>query len=112
MGILPRRQDLPPHIAILCARSMHASDQIIVISYCWLSKKHPDPQGHQLQIISRVLDEYVKYWKVKTGIFLDWCSLYQDFRTPLQYESFKRALMHSSLWYAHQDTLVWMLTCR
>ena len=47
------------------------------------------------------------------GIFLDWCSLYQDepkgSRTTEETEAYERALRKIHIWYAHQETIVWML---
>lgn len=46
------------------------------------------------------------------GIFLDWCSLYQDepkgSRTTEETEAYERALKKIHIWYAHQETIVWM----
>jgi len=50
------------------------------------------------------------------GVFIDWCSLYQENggppgRTREQYVSFKRALQKTmDLWYAHQMTSVLFVT--
>jgi len=49
-----------------------------------------------------------------TGIFLDWCCLPQDkpigSRTNEENRLFKLALRKINVWYAHQNTITWMLT--
>merc|ERR1712139_371968 len=52
-------------------------------------------------------------WQATTehqGIFLDWCSLFQQVRSAEQNESFGRSLKHINIWYAHVKTLVLLVT--
>lgn len=44
------------------------------------------------------------------ALFIDYCSLYQEPRTPEQEAAFTRASAESHLWFLHQGTRVWMLT--
>mmetsp|Transcript_85337 Transcript_85337/g.198403 ORF Transcript_85337/g.198403 Transcript_85337/m.198403 type:complete len:646 (+) Transcript_85337:57-1994(+) len=44
------------------------------------------------------------------AIFLDWCSLFQEPRSPGEAVRFKRSLADVELWYCHSLTWVWMLT--
>lgn len=101
---------------------------ILAISFCWLSPRHPDPEGKQLAIVAaaleRELPKYAKYGFAEMGVFWDWCSLYQ--KNPALYED--RAAYDTSrtadeaaafgcalestmdLWYAHQGTMVYLLS--
>mmetsp|Transcript_84728 Transcript_84728/g.274480 ORF Transcript_84728/g.274480 Transcript_84728/m.274480 type:complete len:663 (+) Transcript_84728:83-2071(+) len=111
-GILPRRQELPPEA--VCVPEAATTYPVVAISYCWESLQHPDPHGAQLQILSSVIDQWIK-WHRQTespdlAVFLDWCSLYQEPRSSAQKASFERCLHFIGLWYAHSETCVWLLT--
>jgi hypothetical protein len=137
---LPRRQELPdeaklshrqlaeihsrckafPRIA--AARQVQAQVMpVIAVSHAWLSKTHPDPKGDNLVVICRALraafwDDLMSEVFTDCGVFLDWCSLYQQHggkagRTRDEYASFKRALNTTmDLWYSHQMTSVLFVT--
>ena len=86
---------------------------IIVVSYCWHSGKHPDPDGELLKMLARFLSWYMKQREAvrpnapnDCGVFLDFFSLYQGDRTPAQEAAFVRALHSMDVWYAHAGTCV------
>lgn len=109
-GVLPRRQEVPEG-AIVQPSRLTSQDKIVAVSYCWLTEEHPDPQGNQLQIMSRVLWQFSQYWDgANVAIFIDWCSLYQEPRSKSEKAAFHRSLRHIHLWYTHQDISLWMLT--
>ena len=92
---------------------------LVAISHCWLSPQHPDPDAISMSVLAAKLrvdiTMYQKHYE-DMGIFWDWVSMYQEHggnsgRTREQYDSFKRALHETmDLWFAHQRTVVYMLT--
>lgn len=140
---LPRRQELPAEAFLSLAElqrirenraqvDLDPSDHwekrtmpIVVISYCWLTAQHPDPDGIQLKLIVALLEEqFVRcrgcpgYGGVyeDMGIFWDWCSLFQKDaagqRTKAEWDCFNRAIRTMGLWYAHPMTVVYLITKR
>lgn len=110
-GTLPRRQDMRAEAFLDMRRVSHNNSHVIAISYCWFTRAHPDPHGYQVQIMCRMLNQFEAYWvDSKTGLFIDWCSLYQMPRTNLEQMAHQRGMQHVNVLYAHQDTFVWMLT--
>jgi len=63
-----------------------------------------------LQLLGRIVEEYIKSGRRDIAIFLDWCSLYQPPRLPEEQASFMQSLCQVSLWYAHRQTWKWMFT--
>lgn len=119
-SILPRRQELP-HDAIWNAEELiqavrdHNSPtpQIIALSYSWLSREHPDPEGFHLQTFVPLLKHFARRCKLgvdSVALFIDWCSLPQVERSTEESRSFARALRQVHLWYTHWRTEVWLLT--
>ena len=97
---------------------------LVIVSYSWLSKRHPDPEMFHLARLVCVLECYHELMFNSRdfvppsdnrpgclGVILDYCSLWQnlsekdgsDSRTPEQYEDFKRGLMCINTPYAHQE---------
>lgn len=123
----PRRQELPRG-AIWETRELKRLVEkyevfLMALSYCWVkSGIHPDPNGEQLRTLAAILKHRfaVKYKDgssvfTDAGIFLDWCSLYQEGphgerRTEEEQDSFGRAFENTSLWYAHEGIETWLLT--
>ena len=131
---IPRRQDLPKK-AIFSEQVQEPDNKdlkktgqpmgfknvvIIVVSYCWASREHPDPMGKHLAILKRVLAFMrspkcaKEIGKKKILIFFDWMSLYQNHggppRTPEQDELFGLGLREVNLWYAHMWTFKLVLS--
>ena len=164
-GVLPRRQDIPPDafITVEELRRLTPKDEygqahtrvgvgytrppgliskntylpIIVISFCWLTAKHPDPEGKQLKVVAERLENHLAQ-DTEVGVFWDWASLYQKDpalfdeaetpaakpmveipfyggeayekrRSPEQIKAFRNALHNMDLWYSHEWTTVWTL---
>ena len=87
---------------------------ILVISYCWASRSHPDPNCHQLRKVQNVLrfmtknvPDIAKGWK-KIAIFWDWMSMPQKEkgkpRTEEEQRLFDMGLKNVNLWYCHEWT--------
>ena len=98
-GVLPRRQDIPPDafITVEELRRLTPKDEygqahtrvgvgytrppgliskntylpIIVISFCWLTAKHPDPEGKQLKVVAERLENHLAQ-DTEVGVFWDW----------------------------------------
>ena len=123
-SLLERRQDMPGH-AFLSLEELKqlpkgwAGLRVLVVSHAWLHPHHPDPRGETLQLLARVLAEYIKGWGKapagKYGVFLDYCSICQkgaggEERTPAEAELFRTALGSMSEWYSHPRTTVLKIT--
>lgn len=123
------RQQLPDEAFFRGA--MNAEDvELLAISYPWLTKRHPDPEGWHLAIVQHFLRLYFTlenkggargmYDRPPLGqgkrvaVFWDWMSLFQAThpggQTQDQMASFIRALTNINVWYAHSKTMVWRLT--
>ena len=116
--------------------------QIITVSWCWLHPEHPDPYLYHLATLDKLIKCFMKgsikraksksylgkskeYFRDKDycmgakdkdgpiGIFIDWCSIYQDHpansRTPGQLKSYQNAMKDMWIWFSHRNTIVWML---
>ena len=84
---------------------------VVVMSYCWHSPMHPDPNGSLLEKLSHILEWYYSE-RVQQGwadpdfcVFMDFMSLYQGKRTAPQLAAFNLALDRMDEWYAHQGTV-------
>ena len=123
-GILARRQLLPAE-AFLDVSTLKSSLSptsttlhLIVLSYAWLTPKHPDPRGTTLRLLAKVLSAFIELWGGrKVGVFWDFGSLHQHpdvnaglLRTPSEQELFTRALSGLGTLYAHRSTWVLRVT--
>jgi hypothetical protein len=98
----------------------HGFHFLVVISYGWLSKEHPDPDLFHLKRLVRIFKEIKARARDKfdydgeLGIILDFCSLWQETkmkkRTEEQFWSFKRGLQMINLPYCHRDVTAVKLT--
>ena len=100
--VLPRRQEVPEEAFLSVDElrklwdrsgptwSHHGNPDgvlpIVVISFCWLSASHPDPEGQQLAKVAAALErEKSRYAQAhdwfrgfeEMGVFWDWVSLHQ-----------------------------------
>lgn len=117
---LPMRQELPPEAIWSIEELMFnvkdhrkPTPQILSISYTWLSHAHPDPDSFHLRVFAPLLKHFARHCKIgvdSLAIFIDWCSLYQNPRSPDEQQSYDRALRTIDLWYAHWLVEVWLLT--
>ena len=121
--VLPSRNKLPPE-AVYSGRIAEDSTFIIVLSYCWASPEHPDPENRLLANVSEFLayldvsrhfaDGSPTAKKLNVGdrevlVFWDWPCLYQKKDggiTPQQLDSFKRGLQSVNVLYGHVGTLL------
>lgn len=109
---------------------------IVVVSYCWRSSNHPDPDGEHVALLSALIAEFTgtqggPTWHGEIGevrrnkfndmwqpvqspadvaVFFDWCSLHQRPRGIAEEEAFCKALQEVEVWYVHRGTHVWMFT--
>jgi hypothetical protein len=94
---------------------------LICVSHCWHGKEHPDPYGDNLLVLADAIEERIDGALPGTApatefaVFLDWCSLHQrgaggTERRPNERAAFGVAISRMQLWYAHQKTLVYLLT--
>lgn len=117
---LPKRQDLHPdafwdmeHLFAAMEDRTKPQPRLLALSYGWLTKDHPDPEGFHLRIYAPLLRHFARHCRVNVedlAIFIDWCSLHQAPRSPLEAAAYNRALHHVDAWYAHERTSVWLLT--
>ena len=129
-GILPRWQELPAEAKVALAE-MEQWDfgpegewlPVLVISYPWLDRDHPDMAGELLRRVAFVLKAFASSCDIspgsKVGVFWDYASLPQrsrscpkgaDDRTPAERARFERALDNMGLWYSHPKTFVLLVS--
>lgn len=126
---LPRRQELfalhpEAYMSVSCLASLPRGDPrignplpLIVISHMWRGDTHPDPEGDTLLAMADAFNHQRANGRFPEGpfaVFFDWCSLLQrdaaGERTDAEYEAFATAISRMQIWYAHEQTLVYMLT--
>ena len=143
-GRLSRRQDLPPEAfwsagelrRVALALGDDFGVLFVALSYRWLTKEHPDPDGFHLGIVAAVAELYLNlrggewlgddfgpdkfpsqltaaFRKHGLGLpefalFWDFASLHQSPRTDAEAKLFPLGLQNSNVWYGHARTVVWM----
>ena len=124
--VLPSRNRVPRE-AVFSGRIAEDSTFIIVLSYCWATQEHPDPENKLLGNVC----EFLAYLDISRNfgkednwcrnliiadkevlVFWDWPCLYQkkDGATPPQLDSFKRGLLSVNVLYGHVGTLCLLCT--
>lgn len=94
----------------------HGKCFLLVVSYPWLSRDHPDPDQVHLRKLVRILEEYKKIWGIhEVAVILDYCSLWQrgarvDTRTAEQRDQFGFGVREMSVAYAHKAITAVRLT--
>ena len=90
---------------------------ILVVSYPWLTREHPDPDGLHLARLGAALEVWFmgrgrdgEDASKSFGVFLDYASLYQHPRNDTEGGLFYFALDRMDLWYRHPSTTVFSLT--
>ena len=122
-GIVPSWKDVPASARINSSnvwrlRCWDAGDclPVIVLSYPWLDKEHPDRLGEQLRrllpVLQAVHGEARRYGTHATAAVLwDFMSLPQGSdRSEAELARFKAGLRGINRWYAHPFTIVLMVT--
>ena len=125
--VLPSRNRVPRE-AVYSGRIAEDSTFIIVLSYCWASPEHPDPDNKLLGNVCEFLayldisrhfgDDIHHFQRLNVGdrrvlVFWDWPCLYQKKDgdiTLLQLDSFKRGLQSVNVLYGHVATLCLLCT--
>lgn len=112
-GVLPRCQELPPSARITLANVWQLrrwnyaySLPVIVLSYPWLDRDHPDQRGELLRTIAPVLQTVVAAagdGHCTVGVMIDWCSLPQLPCTDTDRLVFERGLSEMHFWYVSCD---------
>lgn len=98
-------------------RRINSPLRLVCVSHCWHGAEHPDPFGDNLWVLADALIKARQVERFPQGdfaVFLDWCSLHQrdasGWRSVPEKAAFSQALSKMNLWYAHQKTLVFLLT--
>ena len=137
-GRLRRRQDLPSEAFWTAAELRDAATKLgddfgvlfVALSYRWLSRSHPDPDGFHLGLVASVAELYLNLAGYDNGtmypsqltqafqsrglgeadfaLFWDFASLHQAPRTDPETACFKQGLKLSNVWYGHSRSVVWM----
>jgi len=139
-GRLSRRQDLPRKAFWSAGELRRVARALgddfgvlfVALSYRWLTKEHPDPDGFHLGIVASVAELYLnpRGWTDEYGLdqysqlaeafrehglglpefalFWDFASLHQPPRTDAEAKLFPKGLQNSNVWYGHARTVVWM----
>lgn len=81
----------------------HGEWKPFVISYPWLSKDHPDPNGVHLKKLAEL---FMTFYYIKAHVFIDYCCLSQKDRTKEEDEQFNAALRNMHVLYTHDWTQV------
>lgn len=114
-GTLPRWQEVPDAAKIsrcnlwrLRAITLNRNLPVLIWSYCWFGKLHPDPYGEQLRRTLWIMETMVADAKQQggphctIGVLIDFCSYPQWPRTAEEQNRFDRGLKQElSKWYAH-----------
>jgi len=116
--LLKRMQDLPKEAHLPddhAAELFGESGAVIVISYGWLSKAHPDPTGHHMRAVQKYLKKHMAMSSHRDcGVFWDFASLPQrgpdGTMTEAEKKVFKKGLGAINLLYGYPKTIVIMLT--
>jgi len=103
---LPKEAFIPPGEAREMFEDSHVLHMnILVLSYPWLSKAHPDPSGFHLQRVVQYLKAYMKFMKkCEVGIFWDFASLPQHPRSEEDNQIFQQGLQSINFLYGSQVT--------
>jgi len=98
------------------AHGRHGEVPIVVVSHIWEAAQEADPNGTQLCMVSRTLeqlrDKYPAFPR-RVGVLYDLSSLYQGIDQPRTREertAFDTALERLHHWYAHQLTTKLVMT--
>lgn len=81
---------------------------LVIVSYPWLSRDHPDPDQFHLKKLVRIIEEYKKIWNMhEVAVILDYCSLWQrsargDTRTAEQKEQFYYGMLELNIPFVHK----------
>ncbi|CAE7875033.1 NLRC3, partial [Symbiodinium necroappetens] len=106
--LLPRRQEaeewgLVSHEEVSEWAAGTRDAMLISVSHAWETRQHPDPCGDQLNRLVSGLRIYDDAYVSEIWVFYDYVSLFQyERQTVAEYESFRRAMRHMHMCYAHE----------
>ncbi|CAE7295795.1 NLRC3, partial [Symbiodinium sp. KB8] len=106
--LLPRRQEaeewgLVRHEEVSEWAAGTRDAMLFSVSHAWETREHPDPCGDQLNRLVSGLSLYDDAYVSDIWVFYDYVSLFQyERQTDAEYESFRRALSHMHMCYAHE----------
>jgi len=107
---IKRHQDLPGKAFLPTEKAESLLSQergVVVISYPWLTKEHPDPNRFHLETVLDFLRCLGKMRSLnEVGIFWDFASLPQPPRTKREDQAFKRGLKAIDLLYGGKMSIV------
>ena len=123
-GIVPRWQQLPEAARITPANVWRLKPAVfsgqlpvLVLSYPWLDKGHPDRMGETLRRVAPVLRAWLAYVTARSsehctiGVLWDYTSLPQrPYDDDGQQARFKRGLTSIDKWYSHPNTVTLRVT--
>jgi len=111
---ISKRQDIPQEYFWQSGDALeqwerHHSFFLIIVSYSWLSKRHPDPELYHLQRfvpIVRQLQQRLR-WRGGDDVAIAWdfTTLFQAERDAVQQDMFKKGLLGFNLLYGHKDVI-------
>jgi hypothetical protein len=116
-----RRQDIssmfmwPGNVAVQ-QWAEHGKCFLCNVSYCWLSKQHPDPEQYHLKKLTKIFSEFKKLWDMQDfGVILDFCSLWQpdgekDNRSEEQLNAYQKSLEEVNTSFGHRSVTTFILT--
>jgi len=105
-GRLMRRQDMPDEAFYRGKLDLRA---LVVISYPWLTREHPDPDGFHLEALARMLGLFCENFG-EAAVFIDFCCLFQVPRTEEEQSRFDKSFPGLKKLYAHQASWVWIMS--
>lgn len=122
--VLERMQDLPKEAFLSPENATELLDRlmgVVVISYSWLSRRHPDPTGFHTHTVLKYLKKHMNhvtegpYNLDDAGVFWDFASLPQDQpdgmpMTDAEKVDFQRGLRAINLLFGDPKTVVLQLT--
>lgn len=76
----------------------------LAVSYSWIARGDPDPDGYHLQRLQHVVTQAtscVEVGDVEVGVFIDYLSLHQLPRQPQEEALFRKALASMDVIYGH-----------
>lgn len=133
-GRLKRRQDMPAEAFWSPGELRRVATQLgdnfgvlfVALSYRWLAREHPDPNGFHLAIVAAASKLYLGLagkqasssplvaalhslgMDTDFALFWDFSSLFQSPRSEAETVLFERGLEVSNVWYGHSRSVCWM----
>lgn len=119
--VLPCRQELPSQ-AFLSPRAYKGPSQIVALSYMWLDRSHPDPEGCILSFVKSIIRVHLlasedNIEKERFGLFWDFASLHQhpnpaegEMRSEVESALFREGLDAIPYVFMHPNARAFLMT--